>query len=102
LPRSSRDLRTQLRSLQSRYTNAHPEVVDTAARLKRVDDQLKALPPDPPVTADSKDNNAVTVRLQLSDREAKRLGEEQKRIEIVRREIADRERQGSAAGRVAG
>jgi polysaccharide chain length determinant protein (PEP-CTERM system associated) len=75
-----RDLRTQLRSLQSRYTSAHPEVVDAAARLKRVEDQLKALPPDPPVTAESQDNSAVTVRLQLLDREAKRLGEEQKRI----------------------
>jgi uncharacterized protein involved in exopolysaccharide biosynthesis len=54
--------------------------VDAAARLKRVEDQLKALPPDPPVTADSQDNSAVTVRLQILDREAKRLGEEQKRI----------------------
>jgi len=75
-----RDLRNQLRALQTRYTSAHPEVVDAAARLKRVDDQLKALPPDLPVTAESQDNSAVTVRLQLLDREAKRLGEEQKRI----------------------
>ncbi len=75
-----RDLRNQLRTLQSRYTSAHPEVVDAAARLKRVEDQLKVLPPDPPVTAESQDNSAVTVRLQLLDGEAKRLGEEQKRI----------------------
>ena len=75
-----RDLRNQLRTLQSRYTSAHPEVVDAAARLKRVEDQLKVLPPDPPVTAESQGNSAVTVRLQLLDREAKRLGEEQKRI----------------------
>jgi uncharacterized protein involved in exopolysaccharide biosynthesis len=66
--------------LQNRYTSAHPEVVDTAARLQRVEDHLKALPPDPPVVAEVKDNTAVSVRLQLIDREFKRLTDEQKRI----------------------
>ncbi len=75
-----RDLKGNLLDLQRRYTNAHPEVKDAAARLSRVEEQLKALPPDPPVTADSNDNSVITVRMQLLDRESKRLAEEQKRI----------------------
>ena len=75
-----RQLKAQLQDLQNRYTSAHPEVVDTASRLQRLEERLKALPPDPPVVAEVQDNTAVTVRLQLLDREAKRLTEEQKRI----------------------
>lgn len=75
-----RDLKATLTDLRRRYTPAHPEVKDTADRLARLEEQIKALPPDPPVSTDSSDNSAVTVRLQLVDREARRLGEEQKRI----------------------
>src|SRR5947209_7273957 len=73
-------LKTQLQDLQNRYTSAHPEVVDAAARLQHVEDRLKALPPDPPITTSAQDNNSVTVRLQLLDREAKRLNDEQIRL----------------------
>jgi polysaccharide biosynthesis transport protein len=73
-------LKQQLQDLQNRYTGAHPEVVETASRLQRVEERLKALPPDPPVTEDVKENTALTVRLQLIDREAKRLTDDQKRI----------------------
>jgi hypothetical protein len=41
---------------------------------------LKALPPDPPIAVETQDNTAVTVRLQILDREAKRLTEDQNRI----------------------
>jgi polysaccharide chain length determinant protein (PEP-CTERM system associated) len=75
-----RQLRAQLQDLQNRYTSAHPEVVDTASRLQHVEDRLKALPPDPPVVAEAQDNTAVTVRLQLLDRESKRLTDDQQRI----------------------
>ena len=73
-------LKSQLLDLQNRYTSAHPEVVDAASRLQHVEDRLKALPPDPPVVASTQDSTGVSVRLQLLDREAKRLGDEQKRI----------------------
>jgi uncharacterized protein involved in exopolysaccharide biosynthesis len=73
-------LKTQLQDLQNRYTSAHPEVVDMASRLQRVEDRLKALPPDPPVTTASQDNNSVTVRVQLLDRETKRLNDDQIRL----------------------
>src|SRR6478672_2055701 len=74
-----RRLRAHLQDLQNRYTSAHPEVVDTASQLQRVEDRLKILPPDP-VVAVAQDNTAVTVRLQLLDRESKRLTQEQERI----------------------
>jgi len=74
-----RQLKGQLQDLQNRYTSAHPEVVDVAARLQRVETRLKSLPPDPPVVVEQ-DNTAVTVRLQILDREARRLTEDQKRI----------------------
>ncbi|HZD92765.1 MAG TPA: GNVR domain-containing protein [Candidatus Sulfotelmatobacter sp.] len=73
-------LRTQLTDLQNRYTSAHPEVLDMASRLKHVEDRIKALPPDPPVMTAAQDNNALTVRLQLIEREAKRLNEDQIRL----------------------
>lgn len=75
-----RQLKDQLADLQRRYTDAHPEVRDAAGRLQRVEDQLKTLPPDPAVPVDNSENNAVTVRLQLLDREAKRLNDDQARI----------------------
>ena len=74
-----RRLRARLQDLQNRYTSAHPEVVDTTSQLQRVEDRLKVLPPDP-VVAVPQDNTAVTVRLQLLDRESKRLTQEQERI----------------------
>jgi succinoglycan biosynthesis transport protein ExoP len=75
-----RRLRALLQDLQNRYTSAHPEVVDTASQLQRVEERLKPLPPDPPVVAEVQDNTAVTVRVQLLDREAKRLTDEQQRL----------------------
>ena len=74
-----RQLKSQLQDLQNRYTSAHPEVVDVAARLQRVETRLKSLPPDPAVVVEQ-DNTAATVRLQILDRESRRLTEDQKRI----------------------
>jgi polysaccharide chain length determinant protein (PEP-CTERM system associated) len=73
-------LKNQLQDLQNRYTSAHPEVVEMAARLQRVEDRIKALPPDPPAVAMAPDNTASTVRMQLIDRETKRLNDEQNRL----------------------
>src|SRR5580765_2184495 len=51
-----RQLKSQLQDLQNRYTSAHPEVMDVAARLQRVETRLKSLPPDPPIVAEQQDN----------------------------------------------
>jgi polysaccharide chain length determinant protein (PEP-CTERM system associated) len=72
-------LKQQLLDLQRRYTDAHPEVRDATARLQRVEEQLKTLPPDQPEVEDAHDNS-VKVRMQLLDRETRRLNEEQARI----------------------
>jgi polysaccharide biosynthesis transport protein len=72
-------LKQQVLEMEGRYTAVHPAVRDAAARLDRVEKQIKALPPDP-VVPDAQDNSPATVRLQLLDREAKRLTAEQARI----------------------
>ncbi len=80
LEQQQRTLQAQLLELQRRYTDAYPAVVDTASRLQRITEQLKSLPPDPPVAAPVHDNSAVALRLEILDKEANRLSEEQKRI----------------------
>jgi succinoglycan biosynthesis transport protein ExoP len=73
-------LKQQLRDMERRYTAAHPAVRDAATRLQQVEEQIKTLPPDPVVSEDSQDTSPAAVRLQLIDREAKRLTAEQARI----------------------
>lgn len=73
-------LKQQLLDLEERYTAAHPAVRDAAARLQKMEDRLKTLPRDPPVAESPQDESATAVRLQLLDREAKRLTAEQARI----------------------
>jgi polysaccharide biosynthesis transport protein len=73
-------LKQQLRDMERHYTAAHPAVRDAATRLQQVEEQINTLPPDPVVSEDAQDNSPATVRLQLLDREAKRLTAEQARI----------------------
>lgn len=73
-------LKQQIVDLERRYTSSHPEVRQATARLQQIEGQLSALPPEPPETEDAHESSAVTVRLQLLDREAGRLREEQARI----------------------
>lgn len=80
LEQQQRSLQAQLLELQRRYTDAYPAVVDTAARLQRITEQLKALPPDPPAAVVVHDNSAVALRLEILDKESRRLAEEQRRI----------------------
>jgi polysaccharide biosynthesis transport protein len=75
-----RQLKEQVLDLQRRYTDAYPEVHTANARLEHVEQQLKALPPDPPVAPDPHDSSAVNVRLQLIERETKRLNDEQAKL----------------------
>jgi polysaccharide chain length determinant protein (PEP-CTERM system associated) len=80
LEQQQRTLEAKLLELQRRYTDAHPAVIDAASRLQRVTEQVKALPPDPPPAPVVHDNSAVTARLEIVDKESKRLIEEQKQI----------------------
>jgi len=79
LEQQQRTLQAQLLELQRRYTDAYPAVVDTASRLQRINEQLQTLPPDPPVVT-AQDNTSAALRLEILDKESKRLNEEQRRI----------------------
>jgi polysaccharide biosynthesis transport protein len=79
LEQQQRTLQAQLLELQRRYTDAYPAVVDTRSRLQRINEQLQALPPDPPVVV-VHDNTSASLRLEILDKEFKRLSEEQRRI----------------------
>jgi succinoglycan biosynthesis transport protein ExoP len=80
LEQQQRTLQAQLLELQRRYTDAYPAVTDTASRLQRITEQLRVLPPDPPVVAAAHDNSSAALRLEILDKESKRLSEEQRRI----------------------
>jgi len=90
LAAEKRDLESQLFALRRRYTPVHPEVQDLTARLDRVNAALKALPPEIQETAPT-DRPADNVRLQILDREMKRLTREQsgisEQIAMYRRRI---------------
>jgi polysaccharide chain length determinant protein (PEP-CTERM system associated) len=73
-------LKRALLEMKRRYTAAYPAYRDATARLQAVEEEIKTLPPDPVVAEDTRDNSPATVRLQLLDREAKRLNAEQARI----------------------
>jgi polysaccharide biosynthesis transport protein len=73
-------LQADLTELKRRYTDEFPAVVDATARLKRITEQIQALPPDPPVVVIVHDDSAVKLRLEALDKEATRLKEEQTRI----------------------
>lgn len=73
-------LKQQLLDMQRRYTSIHPAVRDATTRLQQIEEQIKALPPDPGIAADAQENSPAAVRLQLLDREAKRLTAQQARI----------------------
>jgi len=76
LEAEKRDLESQLFELRRRYTAVHPEVVNLTARLDHVNAMLQTLPPDTQETVLA-DRPADNVRLQIIDREMKRLTREQ-------------------------
>jgi uncharacterized protein involved in exopolysaccharide biosynthesis len=80
LEQQQRTLEGRLLELQRKYTDAHPAVIDAASKLKRVTEQLQAMPPDPAPTPVVRDNSAVAARLEIVDKESKRLIDEQKQI----------------------
>jgi succinoglycan biosynthesis transport protein ExoP len=72
-------LQDRLNSLRQHYTPTYPEVLETTARLRRVKEELKALPPET-ANAAGPDASPTQVRLELIAREMKRLSDEQKHL----------------------
>lgn len=74
-------LQEQLLDLRRRYTPAHPEVVETAARLQRVKEEIKQLPPPVPGKIDTTNMTASQVRLEIISHEMSRLTEDMKKVQ---------------------
>jgi len=71
-------LKSQVWELKKKYTDSHPDVIAAESRLKQMQDQLKALPPDP---QSAKDTSATQVRLDLIEKEEQRLTRENRDIQ---------------------
>lgn len=73
-----REVRSQLWDLRKKYTESHPDVEAAEARQKQIQDQLKALPPDP---ATAKSASTAAVRIDLIEKEEQRLTRENQSIQ---------------------
>jgi polysaccharide chain length determinant protein (PEP-CTERM system associated) len=78
-----RQLESDLRHLREQYSEKYPDLVKTKRHLEEVDRQLSELPPDVPETRENPTSevSATTVRVELIDKELKRLNAEQDRIQ---------------------
>jgi polysaccharide chain length determinant protein (PEP-CTERM system associated) len=82
LESEKRQLESDLETLRSRYSERHPDVVTAISRLEEVNARLSALPSDAAAPADQSSDgtqhkSAVAVRLELIDKEMKRLKAQQ-------------------------
>jgi len=76
-----RQLEDKLADLRHKYTADFPDTVEASQRLERVKEQLRSLPRDPDLAADSGKGSEDNVQLMVINREMKRLNEDQKRIQ---------------------
>lgn len=73
-----RQVKSQLWDLKKKYTDSHPDVIATEVRQQQIQDQIKALPPDPPST---KDSSTTAVRIDLINKEEERLNKANQTIQ---------------------
>lgn len=78
LEQEQRQLASQVWDLKKKYTDSHPDVIAAESRLKQVQDQLKALPPD---ATGVKNSSSSAVRLDLIEKEEQRLTRENQQIQ---------------------
>jgi succinoglycan biosynthesis transport protein ExoP len=82
-----RQLEANIDQLKEHYSDKYPDVVRTKHRLDEINAQISALPPDPPATDDASETKAGTevsasaVRLELDEKEMKRLKVDQAKIQ---------------------
>lgn len=82
-----RQLEVNLQHLRERYSDSYPDVVTATRRLEEINTRLESLPPDPvDHTSDTNKPSATAVRLELIDREMKKLKAQQDHIQS---QIAD-------------
>ncbi|HXA75796.1 MAG TPA: GNVR domain-containing protein [Candidatus Acidoferrales bacterium] len=78
-----RQLEASLQQLRERYSDSYPDVVTATRRLEELNTRLVSLPPDPidPTTNETDRPAAAAVRLELIDREMKKLKGQQDRTQ---------------------
>jgi polysaccharide biosynthesis transport protein len=78
-----RQLEATLEQLRMHYSDRYPDVVRATHRLEEINAQLNSLPPDPVNrNPDASEKTSLTaVRLELIDKEMKRLAAEQNHIQ---------------------
>jgi polysaccharide biosynthesis transport protein len=85
LQMEKRQIEASIQQLKERYSDRYPDVVRAQHRLDEINEKLKTLPADAPAQEanDTQDRevSANAVRLELNDKEIKRLQEERKRTE---------------------
>ncbi|MGH9570695.1 MAG: hypothetical protein ACRD4F_13700, partial [Candidatus Angelobacter sp.] len=80
LEQQQHQLSNDLWDLKKKYTDSHPDVVAAKARLKELQQQLQALPPETTETQ-AKENSSTAVRLDLLEHEKQHTIQEQRRIQ---------------------
>jgi polysaccharide biosynthesis transport protein len=78
LEQDEHQLKNEVWDLKKKYTESHPDVVAAESRLKQVQQQLKALPPD---LVAVKDSSPTGVRLDLIEKEEQRLTRENRDLQ---------------------
>lgn len=78
-----RQLEATIEQLREHYSDRYPDVVRATRRLEEINAQLNSLPPDPvdPSAKASEEKSDVAVRLELIDKEMKKLEADRDRIQ---------------------
>lgn len=80
-----RQLEATIQQLRARYSDKYPDVIRARHRMDEIDDKLKTLPQDVPADEKSDkhgpEESANAVRLELNEKEMRRLKDEQIRIQ---------------------
>jgi len=81
-----RQLKSEVAALRARYSENHPDVVNAMRRLEEINAQLSGLPSDATATADQSSDgpqhkSALAVRLELIDKEMKRIKAQQSHVQ---------------------
>jgi polysaccharide biosynthesis transport protein len=74
-------LEARLDDLQQQYSDKYPDVIQTRKRLDELNRRIDVLPPDTADATPNGETSATKVRLELIDKELKRLKVEQARIQ---------------------
>ncbi len=83
LEAEKRELEATLEQLREHYSDRYPDIVRGTRRLKEINAKLNSLPPDPieKSTGASADKSDISVRVELIEREMKKLAVDRDQIQ---------------------